>query len=220
MTHEIADISIPPTPVPETYLLRQELLIPPGKAKVVRLSRGDVLQLIDVKGHQVSDLMAWRLDDPEEVLSPTHTISCLGRLVPTEGEEVFSNRRHPLLRIQRDTVGRHDLLVGCCDPYRYDLQLGAPGHPSCLESIRDALAAAGESWTPRSELAWNVFMNNVVERDGSVVTQEPPHRSGDYIELKALEDLGVVATSCPQDLTPCNAWVITEMAFRVYEPDR
>jgi uncharacterized protein YcgI (DUF1989 family) len=53
-----------------------------------------------------------------------------------------------------------------------------------------------------------------------VVTQEPPHRSGDYIELKALEDLGVVATSCPQDLTPCNAWVITEMAFRVYEPDR
>jgi uncharacterized protein YcgI (DUF1989 family) len=220
MIHEIADTSIPPTLAPGGYRLREEVQIPAGKARVVRLSRGDVLQLIDVKGHQVSDLMAWRLDDPEEVLSPTHTISCLGRLVPTEGEEVYSNRRRPLLRIRRDTVGRHDLLVGCCDPYRYELQLGAKGHPSCLESIQDALAAAGDSWTPRSELAWNVFMVNVVEPDGSVVTQEPPHRPGDYIELEALEDLGVVATSCPQDLTPCNAWVITEMAFRVFEPDR
>jgi uncharacterized protein YcgI (DUF1989 family) len=220
MIHEIADTSIPRMPAPENYRLREEMQIPPGKARVVRLSRGDVLQLIDVKGHQVSDVMAWRLDDPEEVLSPTHTISCLGRLMPTEGDEVFSNRRRRLFRIRRDTVGRHDLLVGCCDRYRYELQLGAPGHPSCLQSIEDALAAAGERWTPRSELAWNVFMFNVVGADGSVVTQKPPHRSGDYIELEALEDLGVVATSCPQDLTPCNAWVITEIALRVYEPDR
>jgi uncharacterized protein YcgI (DUF1989 family) len=217
---EATDTTIPPTPTPERYRLGEEVLIPAGKARANRLRRGEVLQLIDVKGQQVSDFMAWRLNDADEFLSPSHTIACLGHLVPKEGEELFSNRRRPLLRIRRDTVGVHDLLVGCCDSDRYERQLGAPGHPSCLSSIREALAAAGETWTPRSELAWNVFMANVVEPDGSVVTQEPSHRSGDYIELEALEEIGLVATSCPQDLTPCNAWVITEMAFRVYEPER
>ena len=33
-----------------------------------------------------------------------------------------------------------------------------------------------------------------------------------------LDDVGFVASSCPQDLTPINDHHITEIALRVYEP--
>ena len=113
-----------------------------------------------------------------------------------------------------------DLVVPCCDPERYGRDFGLQDHPSCLESIRGALLAAGETWTPRGELAWNVFMHNTITPDGEVVTEAPGHGPGDHVELEALDDLGVVASSCPQDLTPCNGWKITPVAFRVYAPAR
>lgn len=211
-------VTVPPTPVPERYRLESEILIPPGEARAVRLRASQVVQLIDVRGQQVSDMMAWRLAEPAEVFSPAHTISCLKRLVPHEDEHLYSNHRRPLMRIRRDTVGRHDLIVPCCDPERYLLDYGLANHGSCLQSIRHALGEARETWDPRGELAMNVFMNNRLEADGSIVTEEPPHQTGDYIELEALDALGLVASSCPQDLSPCNAWKITEMAFRIYEP--
>ncbi len=209
---------IPSTPDPAGFRLRREVVIPSREARAVRVARGEMLQLVDVEGQQVADLMAWRPDRPEETLSPAHTISCLTHLVPREGEELFSNHRRPLLRVRRDTVGRHDLVVPCCDPERYQRDYGLDDHPSCLESMRTGLQAAGESWTPRGELAWNVFMHNTITPDGSVVTEEPRHGSGDHIELEALEDLGVVVSSCPQDLTPCNGWRITPVALRVFTP--
>lgn len=211
-------VAIPATPTPEGYVLSQEVLIPAREARAVRVRAGDVLQLIDVRGQQVGDLMAWRLAEPDEYLSPGHTVSCLTHLVPREGEEIFSNHRRPLLRIRRDTVGSHDLVVPCCDPERYARDYGLTDHASCLGAIQAGLGLAGETWTPRAELAWNVFMNNAITPGGSIVTSEPPHPAGSYIELDVLDDLGVVASSCPQDLTACNAWVITEMAFRVFSP--
>jgi uncharacterized protein len=212
--------AIPPTPMPDGYTVRDEVLIPAGRAKSIRVSAGEILQIVDVRGQQVADLMAWRLADPDEYLSPGHTVSCLSHLVPREGEEIFSNHRRPLFRIRRDTVGNHDLVVPCCDPERYERDYGLTDHRSCLGSIREGLAESGETWTPRAELAWNIFMNNIVQPDGSLRTEEPPHGSGAYLEMDVLDDLGVVASSCPQDLTVCNAGVITEMAFRILRPVR
>lgn len=209
---------IPPTPVPAGYRLQDEVLIPAGEARAVRLARGQLLQVVDVRGQQVADLMAWRLAEPSEPLSPAHTVSCLARLTPLEGDELFSTRRRPLLRLRRDTVGRHDLVVPCCDPERYRRDFGLDGHPSCLASIESALAAAGAAWTPRGELAWNLFMHNTITPDGRIVTEEPGHGPGDHVELEALDELGLVASSCPQDLTACNAWTITPIALRLFAP--
>ena len=215
MAH-VDEPTVPAVPTPERYRLRDEVIIPPREARAIRLSAGEVVQIIDVRGQQVSDVFAWRLADPDEYLSPAHTVSCLTHLVPREGEELFSNHRRPLFRIRRDTVGRHDFIVPCCDPERYLRDYGLDDHASCLASAQKALRSAGETWQPHAELACNIFMNNTIEPDGSLRTHEPLHGPGDYIELEALDDLGFVATSCPQDLTACNAGIITEMALRVY----
>lgn len=190
--------------------------VPSGEARAVLVAAGQVIQIEDLEGQQVGDLVAYRADDPTEYLSPAHTCSCLVKLVPVVGDDLYSNRRTPLMRIVRDDVGTHDLVVPCCDPERYSRDYGLTDHPSCLVGLRQGLAAFGSDWTVQGELAWNVFMNNKLE-DGRIVTYEPGHGAGATIELEALVDLVVCLVACPQDLSPCNAFNPTDMAIRVLE---
>ena len=190
--------------------------IPSGTARAVMVRAGQVVQIEDLEGRQVGDLVAYRPDHPEEYLSPAHTCSCLVKLVPVVGDEVYSNHRTPLMRIVRDDVGTHDLVVPCCDPERYSRDYDLDDHPSCLAGLRAGLEEFGSGWPLRGELAWNVFMNNRLE-DGRIVTYEPEHGAGSIIELEALVDLVVCLVACPQDLSPCNAFDPTDMAIRVLE---
>jgi uncharacterized protein YcgI (DUF1989 family) len=209
--------AVPATPTPSGYRLRDEVVIPPGAARAVRLRAGEIVQLVDVRGKQVSDVMIWRLDAPDEYLSPSHTVSCNRGINLKPGDSLYSNRRRPLVRVRRDTVGYHDLIVPCCDPERYRRDYGIE-HGSCLAAIQEGLELAGESWQPRAELAWNCFMHETIGPDGSVTPEASQHGAGAHVELDVLDDVGFVASSCPQDLTPINDHNITEIALRVYEP--
>jgi uncharacterized protein YcgI (DUF1989 family) len=195
--------------------LVSEIFVPASEARVAKVEQGQVLQIVDLEGQQVGDLMAFRAGDPADYLSPAHTLSCLVKLVPEVGDEIFSNHRNPLFRILRDDVGNHDLIVPCCDPERYSRDYDEPGHRSCLGSIEEALTAEGIDWPAHGESAWNVFMNNRHE-GGKIVTHEPEHGPGSSIDLEVLEDMTVVLSACPQDLSPCNAFNPTPMAIRIW----
>lgn len=196
--------------------LVEEVQVPAREARVVEVDAGQVVQLVDVEGKQVGDLAAWLRADRDEYFSAGHTLSCLVKLVPEVGDEVFSNLRRPLMRIVRDDVGRHDLIVPCCDPERYGRDYDQPDHPSCLAAIERAIADSSANVTVRGESCWNVFMNNKHE-GGRIVTHEPEHGAGELIELEVLEDLYLALSACPQDLTPCNAFDPTSMAIRIWE---
>ncbi len=192
-----------------------EVTVPAREARTVAVEAGQVLQLVDLEGRQVGDFVAYRPEAPHEHFSAGHTVSCLTKLVPEVGDELFSNHRTPLLRVRRDDVGRHDLLVPCCDPERYSRDYGEHDHGSCLASIERALAEFGSAVPVAGESAWNVFMNNRLE-NGRIVTYEPEHGPGSLIELEVLEDLVLTLSACPQDLSPCNAYDPTAMAIRVF----
>ncbi|MBS1881558.1 MAG: urea carboxylase-associated family protein [Actinobacteria bacterium] len=196
--------------------LATEVVVPACEARTIKVRSGQVLQIVDVEGRQVGDLVAYRPDRPDEHFSAGHTVSCLTKLVPEVGDEVFSNHRTPLLRIRRDDVGNHDLIVPCCDPERYSRDYDRPDHGSCLASIERSLRDFGSKVPVAGESAWNVFMNNRLE-GGRIVTYEPEHGAGSLIELDVLEDLVVTLSACPQDLSPCNAYEPTAMAMRVYD---
>jgi uncharacterized protein YcgI (DUF1989 family) len=68
-------------------------------------------------------------------------------------------------------------------------------------------------------MAWNVFMHNRVEPDGTVVTDPAAHESGATITLEAHEDLVVLLSACPQDLTACNNFDPTSMMLRARNPE-
>ncbi len=48
---------------------------------------------------------------------------------------------------------------------------------------------------------------------------EPWSRPGDYVLLKAMNDLVCASSSCPDDIDPANGWQITPIHVRVYAPD-
>ncbi len=188
-----------------------EVIVPAREARTMEVKKGQVLEIVDLEGQQVGDFTAWLASDPNEYLSPSHTVSSLSKLVPEVGDSILSNHRRPLFRITRDDVGRHDLVVPCCDPERYAIDYGEPDHGSCLLSLQNAIS--GKDLPLRGEMCWNVFMNNQVE-DGKIVTYEPPHPAGSTIAMEVLEDMTVALSACPQDISAVNAFNPTPMALR------
>jgi uncharacterized protein YcgI (DUF1989 family) len=188
-----------------------EVIVPAREARTMEVKKGQILEIVDLEGQQVGDFTAWLASDPNEYLSPSHTVSSNGKLVPEVGDNILSNHRTPLLKIIRDDVGRHDLVVPCCDPERYAIDYDAPDHGSCLLSLQTAIEGTGLPL--RGEMCWNVFMNNQVE-DGKIVTYEPPHPAGSTIAMEALEDMTVALSACPQDISAVNAFNPTPMALR------
>lgn len=195
-----------------------EIVVPACEARFVAVSAGQVLEVVDREGRQVGDLVAYRPEDPGEYFSPAHTCTCLMNLTPRVGDELWSNRRTPLMRVLLDDVGRHDFVVPCCDRARYAVGLGVPDHDGCLEQLQRALDDFGGEWDLRPELAANIFMNNAFLPDGRIVTSEPEHGPGARWRVEVLVDLVVGLSACPQELTPVNAFEPTSMGIRTWTP--
>jgi len=201
------------------FRLKEDVLVPASHGRAFRASRGDRVQIVDIKGKQVGDLVAYCADDPTEYLSPAHTITQNWRVTLRAGDLIASNRRRKLLHILEDTVGYHDIVVPCCDPEAYITRYGLYDHRSCLVNLKEALASIGlGNWEVRGEDAWNMFMNNRIEADGTVIYLEPAHGPNSYITLEVLEDVVCALSACPQDQTPTNGGECTEMLVRIWKP--
>lgn len=188
--------------------------IRPGTAEAVVLRKGEALQIIDVEGKQVADCVVFSLDDQQEWGSTAVTRSANDNVMLTMGKQFWSNRRRPLLEIAEDSVGRHDIMYACCDPVRYE-KLGAPDHANC----RTALAEALTPWTigrDRVPDPINWFMNVAIKARGELEIREPLSEADDFVVIKALEDVIVAVSACPQDLVATNGMKPTNIAIRVY----
>ncbi len=197
----------------------EEVLVPAREGRGVHIKKGQLLDVVDVEGHQVGDLVAWFRNDPSEYMSPTHTVSCNASVALATGSQVFSNHRNPVFTIVRDDVEKHDIVVPCCDQERYANDYGLSHHGHCLGNLEQARQLLGEDYELHGEMAWNVFMHNRIQPDGSVVTDRAAHEAGATITLEAHEDLVVLLSACPQDLTPCNDFNPTSMMMRVRDPE-
>lgn len=189
----------------------QEIVVPAKEGRGLYMKAGQLLDIVDIEGQQVGDLVAWRRDDPREYMSPTHTVSCNTSILLKTGWRLFSNHRNPVFTILRDDVERHDIIVPCCDYERYANDYKLYDHPHCLGNLIQARDLLGETLPIQGEWAWNVFMHNRVTPEGKVVTDPATHGAGATITLRAEMDLVVLLSACPQDLTPCNAFNPTPM---------
>ena len=76
--------------------------------------RAAPLTVIDPKGEQVADLLAFNADDIDEVISSGRTLDYAESIYLTMGNSLYSNRSRVMLEIIGDTVGRHDFLLTPC----------------------------------------------------------------------------------------------------------
>jgi uncharacterized protein YcgI (DUF1989 family) len=168
------------------------------------LRTGERLRIVNLHGGQVVDTWALAGTDPREYVSMAHTRVALGRLVPRVGDGLYSNLRRPLLTLAEDTSpGVHDTLIAACDPERYRLLGAEPGHASCAENFRRALAAHGVQ-ADHVPSPLNLFMNIRWDEQGRLEFLASPARAGDYVTLAAETGVTVVLSACPMDLNPIN----------------
>ncbi|WP_101949287.1 DUF1989 domain-containing protein [Mycobacterium sp. 3519A] len=189
-------------------------VVPASEGRAVALRAGQQVRVVDVEGGQVGDVFAFAADAPAEHLSASHTRTHTSRLFPRIGEGFVTNLRRPILTLVDDTSpGVHDMLIAACDPQRY-AGLGAPGHASCADNLRTALADIGLH-TDVVPQPVNVFMAIPVAADGALNWLPAASRPGDAITFAAAMDCVFVLSACPQDLNTINGAHPTAMEIEI-----
>ncbi len=171
--------------------------IPPCSGRAFELHAGDELMVIDPLGQQVSDLVAYSRDDPDEYLSSGRSIDYAGKLWLTQGDVLYSNRSRPMLEIVEDTCGRHDFTLTPCSKEMFAIIYGeTEGRPGCEGNLAKALEPY-DIGIDRIPIAFNIFMNVSVDGSSGAVKVLPPlSKAGDHVRLRARMPLIVAMTAC------------------------
>ena len=171
--------------------------IPPRSGTAFAMKKGQRLTVIDPKGMQVADLLAFNAHDVGEVISSGRTFDYAETIYLTKGHKLYSNRSNILLEIVEDEVGRHDFLLTPCskDTFRICYDDHDP-HRGCFGNLAEALAPYGvrEDMIPS---AFNCFMNVPVDGEtGQFKVLPPISKAGEKIVFEAHEDLIIGLTAC------------------------
>ena len=213
----------PPLPDPLGRVV-EEFTIPRGTARAYELVKGQFVQVLDVEGQQCSDFTAFRSDalqrGQERMIDSTATRSMVRQSYPRPGllDKFFDADMRPMLQVVQDTCGRHDTFGLACTARGYE-DRGFPGHVNCSDNISVAMSPFGV----RERAAWpaiNFFWNTWIDpHSHHILTEESHSRPGDYVVMRALEDVVCVSTACPDDIDPINGWNPTDVHVRIYAPE-
>jgi len=180
------------------------MTIPARKGRAARLTKGQAIKIINTHGHQVVDTWCFSLEDLTEFMSMEHIRPTLGKIFPTKGDQLYSNRRRPILFFEEDTSpGIHDTLMAACDDYRYGLLGCKEYHDNCTDNLHAGMRQIGLR-APETPSPLNLWMNIPVDREGRTSWGEPVSKPGDYVVLRAQMDCVVAMSCCPQDILPIN----------------
>jgi len=165
------------------------------------LKKGQVLRVIDPRGEQVSDLMAFNEHDLNESLSSGRSIDYANTIYLTTGHILYSNRSTPMFTIIEDQVGRHDFLLTPCSPETFKIIYNNHAHhPSCFGNLVENLAPFGVH-PDHIPTTFNIFMNVGIAPDGELSIDPPQSRAGQFIELRAEMDMVVGVTACSAEMS-------------------
>jgi aminomethyltransferase len=207
----------PPPPLAEPRL---DFRIDKASAASYEVKAGEFIQIIDVQGKQCSDFLAFhkhKLENGlERGLDATVTRTLMGNAYPQPGlwAKYYDLDMDPLCEVVRDTVGRHDSFALACQAKYYE-DLGYPGHVNCTDNFNGSLQPypipPRKGWA-----ALNFFYNTAFDCDNMLISDEPWSRPGDYVMLRAMNDLVCASSACPDDIDPSNGWEVTDVHVRVY----
>ncbi|WP_425542296.1 DUF1989 domain-containing protein [Sphingomonas molluscorum] len=172
-------------------------VIPERSGTAFRLAKGETLTVIDPRGEQVADLLAFNAHDLDEVISSGRTLDYAETIYLTTGHRLYSNRSQVMLEIIEDTVGRHDFLLTPCsyDTFHH-FYPKLPPHRGCFGNLAAALEPYGIA-PDRIPVAFNCFMNVPIDGEtGKLKVLPPISKAGDFIRLRAHMDLVIGLTAC------------------------
>lgn len=184
------------------------------------IKQGERIRILDLEGNQAADTLFYSAQDPGERYSAMDTIREQENVYLSAGSVLLSNECRPMLEIVADTCGRHDTLGGACasesNTVRYALE------KKCMHACRDswllAVAENDQFNMSKRDITHNInfFMNVPVTPEGGLTFEDGISASGKYVELKALMDVIVLISNCPQLNNPCNAYNPTPVEVLIW----
>jgi urea carboxylase-associated protein 1 len=195
-------------------------VVPAGDYYIRRILKGQHVRIVDLEGNQAADTLFYNADDPSERYSAMDTIREQGNVYLTAGTVLKTNANRDLLEIVADTCGRHDTLGGACatesNTVRYSLE------KRCMHACRDswmlAIQEHEEFGLGKDDITHNInfFMNVPVTAQGGLTFEDGISAPGKYVELKALMNVIVLISNCPQLNNPCNGYNPTPIEVVVW----
>jgi uncharacterized protein YcgI (DUF1989 family) len=171
--------------------------IPERSGTAFRLAKGTTLTVIDPRGEQVADLLAFNANDLTEVISSGRTLDYAETIKLTLGNKLYSNKSQAMLDIIGDTVGVHDFLLTPCsiDTFLH-FYPSLPVHRGCFGNLAEALEPYGIA-PHQIPTAFNCFMNVPIDGETGKLRVLPPiSKAGDQIMFRAEMDLIIGLTAC------------------------
>lgn len=171
--------------------------IAPRSGVAFTMNKGDLLTVIDPRGEQVADLVAYAQSDHREVISSGRTLDYASRIFLTTGDPLYSNRSNIMLTIVEDDVGRHDFLLTPCSKDTFRIIYGDEHpHQGCFGNLAEALKPFGIE-PDDIPVAFNCFMHVAIDgKTGEISVQPPLSRAGERIVFRAEMDLIIGLTAC------------------------
>jgi uncharacterized protein len=171
--------------------------IAPRSGVAFTMNKGDLLTVIDPRGEQVADLVAYSQTDHREVISSGRTLDYASRLFLTTRDPLYSNRSNVMLTIVEDDVGRHDFLLTPCSKDTFRIIYGDEHpHQGCFGNLAEALKPFGIE-PDDIPVAFNCFMHVALDgKSGEISVQPPLSRAGERIVFRAEMDLIIGLTAC------------------------
>jgi len=208
------------SPLQPTNAVYREV-IPAGDYWMHVVKKDQVLRILDLEGNQAADTLFYAAHDPGERYSAMDTIREQGNVYLSAGTKLLSNEGNVMLDIVADTCGRHDTLGGACatesNTVRYALD------KKCMHACRDswmlAVAENEQFGMSKRDITHNInfFMNVPVTPDGGLTFADGISDAGKYVELKAMMDVIVLISNCPQLNNPCNAYNPTPIEVLIWD---
>jgi urea carboxylase-associated protein 1 len=195
-------------------------IIDAGDYYIGTVKAGQILRILDIEGNQAADTLFFNQHNPSERYSAMDTLREQGNVYLTTGSELRSNHNNIMLEIVADTCGRHDTVGGACatesNTVRYDLE------KRCMHACRDswmlAIAECPEYGISKRDISHNInfFMNVPITCEGGLTFEDGISAPGKYVELKAMMDIVVLISNCPQLNNPCNGYNPTPVEYLVW----
>jgi urea carboxylase-associated protein 1 len=180
----------------------------PARAPWMHLVRkGETLRIIDLEGNQAVDFLMYSAADDGERYSAQDTIAAQGNIFLKAGSVLLSNEGTPMMEITATSVAYHDTIGGACSCESNTLRYGhhTKSQHACVDNFLDANVRAGRN---KRDMVSNInfFMNVPVEADGALGIVDGISAPGLTVDVKALMDVVVVVSNCPQINNPCNGF--------------
>ena len=194
-----------------------EVRLEPGTAVVLDVPRGSLLELVQVEGGQVADLLSFAADDPGERLSMWMSCCVNRRWKLTAGHVLVSHGGRDLWTIEADTVGEHYCGGGYCNASLNARWHGRPDVPTCEANFLEVLADRGLGRGAfDGDTCFNAFMKVAYDPDATWRIEPSPAKPGDLVSLRAHGDQIVAVSNCPAVLTPTNSGEVRPLLLRVH----